>query len=136
MIYPTTYEVTPCEFEVWELLAAGATHSDVAAHIRGPDGKRLSPRTINNHVTRLLHKVGVDSALQLVVVWYGGDLLHPARPRVEQPTPAPPRPLAERHTLFPTRGARGKATGLSEEEHAARRLTHPWRADNTLLSRG
>ena len=127
MEYPTSPRVTPREYEAWELLAHGASYQDVARLLRGPTGAPLSQDTVKNLVMSLLRRVGVTSTNELIVVWYGGELLR--QPQTEiQPTRRQdrPTPLKERTTLFPTRAAR-RASLPSDEERQARREAHPWR---------
>jgi len=124
--YPTSYKVTPREYEVWELLAHGATYSDIAHALHGPTGAHLSLQTVKNYIGFLLRRVGVQSSAELIVVWYGGELLRPPTPEVEPPRQRPTS-LKEKTTLFSTRGARVRATGLTDEERAARTAAHPWR---------
>lgn len=126
--YPTTVRVTPREYQVWELIAHGASYRDMRHLLRGPTGQPLSQQTVKNNVTQLLRRVGVTSSLELCVVWYGGTLLHPAVPRIDPPrghTPAPSPNQA--HSLYPTAGVADRATALTIEEREACALAHPWR---------
>jgi len=124
--YPTSYKVTPREYEVWELLAHGASYNDIAHTLHGPTGAHLSLQTVKNIIGLLLRRVGVQSSAELIVVWYGGELLRPPTPEVEPSRRHEPRPLKEKTTLFPTAAARKAAMG-SDEERAARHAAHPWR---------
>lgn len=132
--YPTSYKVSPREYEVWELLAHGATYGNIASILHGPTGTHLSIQTVKDHVDLLLRRVGVQSSAELIVVWYGGELLRPPTPEVEPSRRHEPRPLKEKTTLFPTAAARQAALG-SDEERAARATAHPWR-HATLPPRG
>jgi len=123
--YPTSYKVTPREYEVWELLAHGASYNDIAHTLHGPTGAHLSLQTVKNIIGLLLRRVGVQSSAELIIVWYGGELLRPPTPEVEPPRQRPTS-LKEKTTLFPTAAARKAAMG-SDEERAARHAAHPWR---------
>ncbi len=114
MQYPTRYRVTPREYEVWELLAHAASYKDVA-RVLG-----LKYYTVKDYITTLYRKVGVLTVGELIVVWYGGELLRdPVSEVVERARAVQPTPLKERATLFPTGHARQQATGEP----------HPWRRD-------
>ena len=126
MEYPTSYKVSPRQYEIWELIAHGATHRDIARLLATPSGHPLSLETVNKHIGLLIRRVGVTSSLELAVVWYDGDLLRPPQPEIEPPRQRPTS-LKEKTTLFSTRGARVRATGLTDEERAARTAAHPWR---------
>jgi len=122
MRYPTSYRVSPREYEVWELVAHGASYTDIA-RILG-----ITMHTVKNHTSTLLRVVGVQSSLELAVVWFGGDLLRPLHPEFDLPRiPDRATPLVEKVTLFPTHGACTHATGLTADERAARTAAHPWR---------
>lgn len=114
MQYPTQYRVTAREYEVWELVAHAASYKDVA-RVLG-----LSYHTVKSNITMLCRKVGVQTAAELIVVWYGGELLRdPASEVVERASAVQPTPLEERAALFPTGHARRQAAGDPAE--------HPWR---------
>jgi len=126
--YPTLVRVSPREYEVWELIAHGASYGDLRHYLRGPTGQPLSQDTVKNHVTQLLRRVGVSTSLELCVVWYGGALLHHAEPRLD-PGRGGPKTLPESrpHPHYPTTGVADRATTLTIEEREARALAHPWR---------
>jgi len=117
--YPTSPQVTTREYEVWELLAHGASYGDMCRILH------ISQNTLKHYVTFLLRRVGVTSANELIVVWYGGDLLRRPQPEIE-PSRERPRTLKETTTTFPTRGLCDRATSLTTEKRAARAAAHPW----------
>jgi len=125
MEYPTSYKVSPRQYEIWELIAHGATHGDIARLLVTSSGRPLSVQTVRKHIGQLIRRVGVTSSLELAVVWYDGDLLRPPQPEIEPPRQRPTS-LKEKTTLFSTAAARKAAMG-SDEERAMRHAAHPWR---------
>ena len=126
--YPTSVRVSPREYEVWELIAHGASYGDLCHYLRGPTGQPLSQQTVKGHVTQLLRRVGVATSLELCVVWYGGALLYHVEPRLDPSCSGPrTRPHTREHPRYPTAGVADRATALTIEEREARVLAHPWR---------
>jgi DNA-binding NarL/FixJ family response regulator len=63
-------ELTSRELEVLNLVAAGLTNAEIAAHLQ------LSPLTAKTHVSRILLKLGARDRVQLVVIAYQSGIAH------------------------------------------------------------
>jgi len=61
---PGSASLTPREVEVWRLVVAGRTNTEIAADLF------LGETTVKTHVSRLLAKLGARDRVQLVVLGY------------------------------------------------------------------
>ena len=75
--------LTTRECEVLDMLAAGIRTEQIAAKLF------ISTTTVRNHVERILHKLGVHTRLEAVILWMSREEAPgPAsRPREPHPTP-------------------------------------------------
>jgi DNA-binding CsgD family transcriptional regulator len=69
--------LTPTEERIAGLVAIGHRNTEVAAQLR------LSPKTVEWHLSRLYHKLGVRSRTELSVVLLQGNPLGPNGPKDE-----------------------------------------------------
>jgi len=68
-------ELTPRELEVLRLLTEGSRAADIATDLV------ISPKTVSNHVQRILGKLGVHTQAQAVARAYELGLVQPVTPR-------------------------------------------------------
>jgi len=66
--------VGPRRAEVLDLVARGATTKEIAAALG------ISPETVHDHVTLLLHGFGVRNRTALACLYHGGTPVHGGRP--------------------------------------------------------
>ena len=57
----TEHELSPREIEVLRLLAQGLENNEIADHLS------ISPRTVRNHVSSILNKLGVTNRIQAAI---------------------------------------------------------------------